>query len=96
MPHEATQKDADGVEFVFKALGYGHLRARAVADHVLIETGTVELPISGIRLRKISRENWRVEMFIDSRWRKTPNVGPRGNMVAALCDAFNQQKLGNG
>ena len=92
MAHKATQKDADGVAFVFQALGYGHLRARAIADHVLVETGTIQAPIASVRLRKISAENWRVEMLINGRWQKTPNVGPRGNMVAALCDAFNQQK----
>jgi hypothetical protein len=95
MARKATQKDADGVEFMFRALGYPHLRARAVADHVLIETGPLDAPIARIRLRKISPEDWRVEMLLETRWEKTPNVGPRGNMVAAICDLFSQHNKGN-
>lgn len=96
MPHKATQKDADGVAFMLTALGFPHIRARAVADHVLLETGPLDEPIVRIRLRKISTEDWRVEMKFDSRWERTPNVGPRGNMVAALCDVLRQtQKTGS-
>lgn len=92
MPPKATQKDADGVAFMLAALGYPHIRARAVRDHVLLETGSLDDPIARIRLRKISAEDWRVEMKFDSRWAKTPNVGPRGNMVAALCDLLRQRQ----
>ena len=94
MAHKATQKDADGVTFVFRSLGYPHLRGRAVCDHVLVETGPVEAPLCGIRLRKVTAEDWRVEMRFDKRWQKTPNVGPRGNMVAAICDLFSQYEDG--
>jgi hypothetical protein len=72
-----------------------HLRARAVADQVLIETGPLDAPIARIRLRKISAEDWCVEMLLETRWEKTPNVGPRGNMVAAICDLFSQHNDGN-
>jgi hypothetical protein len=95
MARKATRKDADGVELMFRALGYPHLRARALADHVLIETGPIGAPIARIRLRKISAEDWRVEMLLETRWETTPNVGPRGNMVAAVCDLFNQNNDGN-
>lgn len=94
MARKATQKDADGVEFMLRALGYPHLRARAVADHVIIETGPLDAPVARIRLRKVSAEDWRVEIRFEARWEKTPNVGPRGNMVAAICDLFNQHKEG--
>ena len=40
-------------------------------------------------------EDWRVEMLLETRWEKTPNVGPRGNMVAAICDLFSQHNDGN-
>jgi hypothetical protein len=69
---------------------YPHLRARAVADHVLIETGPVENPTADIRLRLVSADEWRVELKLGARWQRTPNVGPRGNMVAAICDLFGQ------
>jgi len=90
----ATQKDADGVVFVFRALGYPHLRARAVGDHLLIEAGPLDAPRCGIRLRRTSADDWRVEMLFDSRWKKTPNVGPRGNMAAAICDLFGRYERG--
>ena len=94
MALKATQKDADGVASLFRILGYPHLRARAVADHVLIETGPLDAPLCGLRLRKVSAEEWRVEMRAAKRWEKTPNVGPRGNMVAAICDLFKQHQDG--
>jgi hypothetical protein len=90
MPRRATQQDADGGAFIFRALGYPHLRARAVADRVLTETGPVENPTADIRLRLVSADEWRVELKLGARWQKTPNVGPRGNMVAAICDLFGQ------
>ena len=92
MAQKATQKDADGVAFMFRALGYPHLRGRAVADHVLVETGPLDSPVAAIRLRKVSKQDWRVEMLFGSRWEKTLNVGPRGNMVAAICDLLKQAK----
>jgi transposase len=92
VPHKATQKDADGVAFMLTALGFPHIRARAVADQVLLETGSFDEPIVRIRLRKISREDWRVEMKFDSRWEKTPNVCPRDNMVAVLCKVLRQRQ----
>ena len=64
MPPKATQKDADGVAFMLAALGFSHIRARAVRDHVLLETGSLDDPIARIRLRKISAEDWRVEMKV--------------------------------
>ena len=88
MPPKATLKEAESVEFVFQALGYGYLRASAVDDCVLIRNGAA----AAIRLRKLSQQTWRVEMLMDGVWEKTPNKGSRGNMVAALCDLFNQQR----
>jgi len=94
MAPKATQKDADGVASLFRTLGYPHVRGRAVDDHVLIETGPLDAPRCGIRLRKVSGDDWCVEMLFDNRWKKTPNVGPRGNMVAAICDLFGQYERG--
>jgi len=72
-----SRSDTDRVQ-------YPHLRARAVADHVLIETGPLNDPIARIRLRKLSADEWRVELKPDSRWEKTHIQGPRGNMTAAV------------
>ncbi len=94
MAHQATQKDADGVTSMFRILGYPHIRGRAARDHVLIETGPLEAPLCGLRLRKVSNEDWLVEMRSGKRWEKTPNIGPRGNMVAAICDLFKQHQDG--
>ena len=94
MAHKATQKDADGVTLMFRTLGYPHIRGRAVRDHVLVETGPIDAPLCGLRLRKVAHEEWLVEMRDGKRWEKTPNVGPRGNMVAAICDLFRQNADG--
>ena len=94
MAQKATQKDADGVTLMFRTLGCPHIRGRAVRDHVLVETGPVEAPLCGLRLRKVAHEEWLVEMRDDQRWEKTRNVGPRGNMVAAICDLFKQHEDG--
>ena len=67
---------------------------RKVAGFVSLETGPLDAPRCGRRLRKVSAEDWCVEMRDIKRWEKTPNVSPRGNMVAAICDLFNQHEDG--
>ncbi|MBS2023923.1 MAG: hypothetical protein JST92_16080 [Deltaproteobacteria bacterium] len=94
MALKATSKDAEGILFVFRALGYDHLRTRAVADHVLVEAGPLDAPLSAIRLCKLSADNWRVDIKFGKRWTRTPNIGPRGNMAAAICDLFDRSPGG--
>lgn len=94
MPRKATQEDADGVTSLFKILGYPHVRGRAAGPYVRVETGPADAPKCGLRLRKISAEDWCVEMLNGARWKRTPNTGPRGNMVAAICDLFGQYERG--
>jgi hypothetical protein len=77
--------DAAGVERLLHILGYGHLRARSVGRNIIVESGTPSDPHPRLRLCPLPRKEWRVDVRTPGdRWEKTPIIGPRGNVIAAV------------
>lgn len=80
---------ARGVERLLGILGYAHLRARALRDSVVIESGPADDPYVHLRLRSAGGDDWRVDVRTHSgRWERTPIVGARGNVIADVHQLF--------
>ena len=82
---ETLERAAESTEFILRALGYGHLRARPLGKGVVIESGPDDDPFPHARLMRLSSETWRIDFPKSSgRWELTPYTGPRGNLVAEI------------
>lgn len=65
-----------------------HLRVRARADLLTLESGPEDNPFRHARLRRVMVQYYQLEMPTNSRWELTPFRGPMEEVVAILVDEF--------
>src|SRR5882724_11976841 len=75
---KVTEKDAAAARKYFDEFeGLEHLRVRARADLLVIESGPPTDPIPHARLRRLNPPSWGLEMAsLHERWQRTPDKGP--------------------
>lgn len=87
-PHAASH-DADAVAALLHKQKLKHLRVRARADTLTVESGPAADPFPHARLRRDTVHLWRLEMPSHTgRWQRTPHRGPRDKLVKLLIDVY--------
>jgi len=87
---KVTEQDTVAARKYFDEFeGLEHLRLRARADLLVIESGPKNDPIPHARLRRLSAQSWRLEMAThDERWQRTPDQGPMRSLLQRLVEVY--------
>ena len=86
---KVTEQDAVSARKYFDEFeGLEHLRLRARADLLVIESGPQKDPIPHARLRRLSPQTWRLEMPSHERWQPTPDQGPMLSLLQRLVEVY--------
>ncbi len=87
---KVTEQDAASARKYFDEFeGLEHLRLRARADLLVIESGPQKDPIPHARLRRLSPQTWRLEMASPTeRWQPTPDQGPMRSLLERLVNVY--------
>ena len=84
----AEKHDASSIEELLHGLRLIHLRARARAELVTIESGPPYWPVPHARLRREGVHVWRLEMANGTRWEPTVHRGQRDDIVRLLVEQY--------
>jgi hypothetical protein len=87
---KVTEQDALAARKYFDEFeGLEHLRVRARADLLVIESGPDNDPIPHARLRRLATQAWRLEMATHTeRWQPTPDQGPMRLLLQRLVELY--------
>ena len=87
--HPADEIDVDGTEAFLRERGLDHLRVRKRGDTLTLLSGPDDDPVPHARLRKVSRQWWRLEMPTHTgRWDNTGLRAPRTEVLQTLVEQF--------
>ncbi len=82
----AEEADADEVIRLLHKRRLRHLRAVRRGELITLVSG--DDPFAHARMRRVSAQQWRLEMPSHSRWQPTPFEAGLGDIVSTLVDAF--------
>lgn len=87
---EDYDRDAyvDEVQEYLDSQGLDHLRVRRYSDTLIIESGSKKDAIKHVRLRRVAKHIWRLEMAGRSGWETTPARDQLKNLLALLSGEF--------
>jgi hypothetical protein len=87
---KVTEQDAVAAREYFDEFeGLEHLRLRARADLLVIESGPQNDRIPHARLRRLSAQTWRLEMATHTeRWQRSPDQGPMRSLLQRLVHVY--------
>lgn len=89
MPTPILDSELATVLAFFKARHLKHLRCRARAGAIVVESGPAKDALAHIRLRKLAATSWAVDEFHHSgRWAALPIKAPISDALAAVADDF--------
>lgn len=84
----AEEAHADEVVRLLHKRRLKHLRAVRRGELITLVSGADDDPFAHARMRRVSAQQWRLEMPSHTRWEPTPFEAGLGDIVATLVDAF--------
>lgn len=89
MPTPILDSELATAQAFFKARQLKHLRCRARAGAIVVESGPVKDVLAHVRLRKLTATSWAVDEFHHTgRWAALPIKAPLSDALAAIAADF--------